>query len=116
MIQKNNQRENKSRVNHQYKVEDKVLYKRDDKAKYQNDPWDGPYKIEEVFKNRTVRFKKGSLSDVTNIRLIIKGAQHRLTVLHIHYYSQDSSNILLLAFAHRVYTVLCFVWARSVSL
>ena len=44
MIQKNNQRENKSRINYQYIVGDKVLYQRDDKAKYQNDPWDGPLK------------------------------------------------------------------------
>ena len=37
MIQKNNQRENESRVNYKYKVGDKVLYKRDGKANYQND-------------------------------------------------------------------------------
>ena len=70
MIAKNNQRENKSRIKHVYKVGDKVLYKREDKAKYQKDPWDGPYVLEEVFKNGTVRFKRGSLSDITNIRLI----------------------------------------------
>ena len=70
MIAKNNLRENKGRIKHTYKVGDKVLYKREDKAKYQKDPWDGPYVLEEVFKNGTVRFKRGSLSDITNIRLI----------------------------------------------
>ena len=44
---------------------------------------------------------------MTNIKLIIKGAQHRLTVLHIHYYSQDSSKIFFLP-SHIVY-ILCFV-------
>ena len=70
IIAKNNERENKGRIKHTYKVGDKVLYKRDDKAKFQKDPWDGPYTIEEVFNNGTVRFKRGSLSDITNIRLI----------------------------------------------
>ena len=40
-------------------------------------------------------------------KLMIKGAQHRLTVLHIHYYSQDSSKIFFLP-SHIVY-ILCFV-------
>ena len=44
---------------------------------------------------------------MTSIKLIIKGAQHRLTVLHIHYYSQDSSKIFFLP-SHIVY-ILCFV-------
>ena len=70
MIAKNNERENQGRIKHTYKVGDKVLYKRDDKAKFQKDPWDGPYTLEEVFNNGTVRFKRGSLSDITNIRLI----------------------------------------------
>ena len=70
MIAKNNERENQGRIKHTYKVGDKVLYKREDKAKFQKDPWDGPYTLEEVFNNGTVRFKRGSLSDITNIRLI----------------------------------------------
>ena len=39
---------------------------------------------------------------MTSIKLIIKGAQHRLTFLHIHYYSQDSSKIFFLP-SHIVY-------------
>ena len=36
MIAKNNTRENKGRIKHEYKIGDKVLYKREDKAKHQN--------------------------------------------------------------------------------
>ena len=70
MIAKNNQRENKARHNHKYNVGDQVLYKREDKAKHQNDPWDGPYKIIATYTNGTVRIEKGSMSDITHIRLL----------------------------------------------
>ena len=71
IIRKNNERENKSRKSHSYHVGDKVLYyRRDDKAKFESDPWEGPYTILQVNTNGTVRLEMGAITDTINIRLI----------------------------------------------
>lgn len=45
MIRKNNEAENAKRIEHIYKIGDKILYRLDEKAKYGSNPYEGPYKI-----------------------------------------------------------------------
>ena len=49
---------------------DKVLVKGDRSTKYGDYAYKGPYKIVQVNNNGTVRIKKGSVTDVYNIRNI----------------------------------------------
>jgi len=68
LIRENNRRENAKRIRHTYKVDDKVLLKREDKAKYRQNPWEGPYKVVKVNNNGSVRIRKGAVTDTFNIR------------------------------------------------
>ena len=70
LIRENNRRENAKRVKHQYKVNDKVLLRRDDLAKYKREPWEGPYKITKINDNGSVRINKGAVTETFNIRLL----------------------------------------------
>lgn len=70
MIRKNNEAENAKRIEHIYKIGDKILYRLDEKAKYGSNPYEGPYKIREIYDNGTVAIQKGSLIETINIRLI----------------------------------------------
>lgn len=66
-IRENNQRENKRRLTHTYRREDKVLYKREAGAKF--DPiWDGPYPIKEIYNNGTIKIDTGAVDKIVNIR------------------------------------------------
>jgi transposase InsO family protein len=69
-INENNQMENKKRIPHNYRVGDKVLYRVEWVSKYNENPYDGPYKIVQVNTNGTVRLKKGAVTDTVNIRLL----------------------------------------------
>ena len=69
-IARNNQQENRTRKNHDYNVNDKVLYHNLQKSKYGQDQWEGPYHITKVNNNGTVRIQMGSVNDVVNIRKI----------------------------------------------
>jgi transposase InsO family protein len=68
-INENNKRENKSRRNHNYSLGDKVLIKARKHSKHELE-YEGPYEITQVNDNGTVRFQKGIVNDVTNIRRI----------------------------------------------
>ena len=70
IIKNNNKRENAKRVAHTYHVNDKVLYKQIENAKYGSDPWEGPYIIAKVNDNGTVCLKKGAIYETINLRLI----------------------------------------------
>ena len=72
IINHNNARENRKRIEHIYKVNDQVLLDRYDARKYES-PYLGPYKVTEVFTNGTVTIKmqkgkKGSVYERVNIR------------------------------------------------
>ena len=56
--------------NHQYKVGDKVLVKREKNSKHKLE-FMGPFPIKKINDNYTVRFQKEVINDATNI-LIIK--------------------------------------------
>ena len=70
VIKENNKRENAKRIAHKYHRNDKVLFRRQEQAKYGQDPWEGPYKITKVNNNGTVHLKKGAVYETVNIRLI----------------------------------------------
>jgi hypothetical protein len=70
LIDENNLRENNTRVPHEYRVGDQILITRAPKGKYGTDPYEGPYPIVQVHSNGTVRYQKGAVSDVINIRQV----------------------------------------------
>jgi hypothetical protein len=70
LINKNNQKENKSRIRHTYKPGNKVLMKSPNARKYER-PYEGPYKILQVNNNGTVRLKQGAVETTINIRQIV---------------------------------------------
>ena len=68
-INENNKRENQSRRAYQYSLGDKILIKARKHSKHELE-YEGPYEITQVNDNGTVRFQKGIVNDVTNIRRI----------------------------------------------
>jgi hypothetical protein len=69
-INENNKRENKSRRAHTYSLGDKILVKARKNSKHELEYDHGPYEITQVNDNGTVRFQKGIVNDVINIRRI----------------------------------------------
>ena len=67
-IELNNARENKSRIPHEYKVGDMILITRNKRSKHGEREKDGPYPIVQVNNDGTVRYDKGTYSDIINIR------------------------------------------------
>ena len=67
IIHKNNKRENAGRIEHTYKVGDKVLLRRGTENKYEA-PYAGPYTILKVNNNGTVRLMVKSVEDSYNLR------------------------------------------------
>ena len=45
-----------------------ALIKNEMKSKYPDDPYSGPYEIVRVNRNGTLRYRKGAVTDVINIR------------------------------------------------
>jgi hypothetical protein len=70
LIEQNNTRENAKRTRHDYVVRDRVLVAAKLDGKYQGDLWDGPYIIELVNNNGTVRLNRGAYQETINIRRI----------------------------------------------
>ena len=68
LIAKNNAAENKKKKQHEYHEGDKILIRNEMKSKYANDPYSGPYEIVRVNRNGTLRYRKGAVTDVINIR------------------------------------------------
>ena len=68
LISRNNQHENSKRIPYQYKVGDKILIRNSWKAKYASSPYDGPYECTSVYDNGTLRYRKGVVEHVINIR------------------------------------------------
>ena len=70
LIDQNNQHENKKRKPHAYQVNDKILIANDPNRKFGQDPFSGPFVIQKVNDNGTVRYQDGSKIDTVNIRNI----------------------------------------------
>jgi transposase InsO family protein len=76
LIDKNNKRENATRIPHQYQVGDQVLVKADLNRKYDTRlPYSAPHTIERVYANGTVKLRQvtqrgGAVTQIWNIRNI----------------------------------------------
>ena len=68
VILRNNKRENKTRIKHDYTVGDMVLLRVTDVNRKLNKPTEGPFKIQQVYTNGTVRIQRGVVSERINIR------------------------------------------------
>ena len=58
---------NSKGVKHTYKVGDSALVKNEQSTKYNKDAYNGPWTIQEVQDNGTVKISKRPVSDVYNI-------------------------------------------------
>jgi hypothetical protein len=64
----NNRRENASRINHDYKVGDKVLLKKPGKhLRKLEAPRTGPHTFTAIYTNGTLRIRKGNVNERVNI-------------------------------------------------
>ena len=69
LIQKNNEKENKNRQAHEYKVKDEILCEGKQKLKkFGPKLWEGPFKITKVNNNGTICIIKGYVTETINIR------------------------------------------------
>ncbi len=68
-INENNKRKNFNRRDHQYKINDRLLLKARKHSKHELE-YEGPYTLTKINDNGTVRFQKGIVNDVVNIRRI----------------------------------------------
>lgn len=76
LIQKNNARENATRIDHTYKVGDRVLVLQDPNRKFGVDRYKGPFEIVQTHENGTVRLSKsnahgGAVYETWNIRNVV---------------------------------------------
>jgi len=69
LIDQNNKKENRKRIQHTYHMGDKVLLLVPNARKYER-PYDGPYEITQVNTNGTVRLRQGAVESTYNIRQI----------------------------------------------
>lgn len=70
-INRNNARENRSRISHTYSQGDKVLLAKPGILRKLSTPRQGPYIVEQVYSNGTIRIRRGSISERVNIRRVV---------------------------------------------
>jgi hypothetical protein len=68
MINTNNARENSKRIPYKYRVGQRVLIKAKQGAKYGTDSYLGPFTVEAVYDNGTIRVNKAAVTDTYNLR------------------------------------------------
>ena len=61
-------KENNKRIRYTYKQDDLILIKNYKKHKYGQAEYVGPYSVTRVNNNGTLRYRKGVVTDVVNIR------------------------------------------------
>jgi transposase InsO family protein len=69
-IDRNNSRENKSRIEHTYKPGDLVTLAKPGILRKMSTPRQGPYKVVQVYTNGTIRIRRDHVSDRVNIRRV----------------------------------------------
>ena len=67
-INNNNRRENAKRLPYNYRVGQHVLIKAEQSAKYGTDLYLGPFTVEAIHNNGTIRVNEGTVTDTYNIR------------------------------------------------
>ena len=63
-------KENKSRIQHDYKVGDKVLYTKPGFITKMDQPQTGSHVVRQVYTNDTISIQRGAVTDRVNIRNI----------------------------------------------
>jgi hypothetical protein len=69
-MKRNNDRENRSRIPHKYKKNDKVLLTKPGTNPKLDTPRMGPYAVKRVYTNGTIRIRRGVISERVNIRRV----------------------------------------------
>jgi putative transposase len=69
-MRRNNERENKTRKDHEYKIGDKILLTDSRKRSKLAPPREGPYQVERVFTNGTLLIRRGAILERVNIRRV----------------------------------------------
>jgi putative transposase len=69
-MRRNNERENKTRKVHEYKIGDKILLTDSRKRSKLAPPREGPYQVERVYANGTLLIQRGAVSERVNIRRV----------------------------------------------
>jgi len=68
---RNNERENRSRIPHNYQVGDKILLDvQGIKRKLRTPVRTGPYTIQRIYSNGTIRIQRGAVTERVNIRRV----------------------------------------------
>jgi hypothetical protein len=68
IINVNNRKENLKRIEHEYRVGEKVLLEKPGLISKLSAPRTGPYRITETYANGTVRIQRGVVNERVNIR------------------------------------------------
>ena len=68
MINVNNRKENAKRIEHEYRVGEKVLLEKPGLISKLSAPRTGPYRITHTYTNGTVRIQRGVVNERVNIR------------------------------------------------
>ena len=63
-----NQRENSKRINHDYKVGEKILLTKPGILRKMSTPREGPYLVHKVHTNSTLHIKRGAIAKHVNAR------------------------------------------------
>ena len=66
----NDQRENRDRIPHDYKVGDKAYLREEGIRQKLSSPRDGPFEITDVHNNGTVEIQQGAVSERVNMRRV----------------------------------------------
>ncbi len=69
-INRNNKRENRDRVPHDYQTGEKVLFKKEGILRKLASPREGPHTVTRVYDNGTVHIKRGVVSERVNLRRV----------------------------------------------
>ena len=69
-INRNNARENNTRIHHSYKRGDKILLTRPGINRKMSTPRTGPHTVERTYTNGTIRIQRGAISERVNIRRV----------------------------------------------
>ena len=67
-INRNNARENKNRVEHEYKPGDKLMLRNEGTLRKLSAPREGTFKVLKVNNNGTLRIQRGAIEETVNIR------------------------------------------------
>ena len=105
LIDKNADKENSTRTNHHFQVEDQVLISNNKANKYET-PYKGPYTIIQTWTNGMAKFSMGATTDRINIR--------RLKPYYTYAFSWRRVIFLINYFFYRGFTHKCIIFYSGI--